>query len=71
MRREDKGGEYRMSEATLSHSMVGVGLFVKDGGRAGKLLVEACFVDFAVIYGADHGRVVEGEVVGATADHRA
>lgn len=59
-----------MGEATLSHGMLDVRLFVKDSSRAGKLLVEASLVDFAVVDCADHGRVVEGQVVGAATDHR-
>ena len=60
-----------MGEATLSHGMVDVRLFVKDSSGARKLLVKARLVDFAVVDCADHGRVVEGEMVGAAADHRA
>lgn len=70
MRREGKEEEYRMGEATLSHGMFGVRLFVKDSSGARKLLVEARLVNFAVVDCADHRRVVEGEVVGAAADHR-
>jgi hypothetical protein len=38
-----------MPEATLGSRMIGMGLLVKDGSRTGKLLMEACFVDLAVI----------------------